>query len=109
MNESATPNALMPSFGTDVPRALEQLRVAVVVLGGLLLVVNVALTAFVAKQNHHYHSQMLERQRLAGQLQQSQRAAGGALQELGQLSQSRPELRAIFERHDVQLNPAPSR
>jgi hypothetical protein len=103
MSETTAP------VNNDVPPAVQQLRVVVCGLGALVLVMSVALTAFVVKQNRHYQSLSGERHRLAGQLQSGQRVAGAALQELAQLSQRRPELQAIFQRHGVQVQPPPGR
>ena len=87
----------------DVNAAVKQLRVLVCGLGAGLLLVSLALSAFVYKQNRNLMAATNLRQRQMVQLQANQQPLMYAVNELGKYSVGKPELLAIFARHGIQI------
>jgi hypothetical protein len=90
----------------EVAVAIDQLRGLVCGLGIGLLVVSLALTAFVYKQNRDlvaatelHKTQML-------QLQATERSVGYVVEALARYSVGKPELMAVLTRHGLQVMPS---
>jgi len=94
-----------PSGPADLAVAVQQLRTLVCGVGAGLLVVSLALSAFVYKQNRNLSGVISTRQRQIAQLQANQQPMMFAFNELGKYSMGKPELMAIFSRHGIQINP----
>ena len=90
----------------DVTTAVRQLRVLVCGLGAGLLIVSVALTAFVYKQNRNLIGTATLRQRQISQLQASGTSLGYLIGELAKYSAGKPELTALFAKHGIELRSA---
>ena len=90
----------------DLAAAVGQLRVLVCGLGAGLILVSLALSAFVLKQNRDLAAVTSNRQRQLIQLQANQRQAMSVLSELAKYSAGKPELSAIFTKHGLQYKPA---
>jgi hypothetical protein len=88
----------------DIIAAVGQLRVLVCGLGAGLLIVSVALTAFVFKENRDLAATTVARQRQISELQPSVQSLGYVVDQLARYSFNKPELAAIFTRHGVRLN-----
>ncbi len=91
---------------TDVASALGQLRMLVCGLGAGLLIVSVALSAFVFKQNRNLAGMIAARQRQLSQLQQNERVLDFTVNELVKYSTGKPELTALLAKHGIQMTPA---
>jgi hypothetical protein len=87
----------------DLTAAVRQLRTLVCGLGAGLLVVSLALSAFVIKQNRNLAGAINARQHQIVQLQVNQQPIMYAINELGKYSVGKPELLAIFARHGIQI------
>ncbi|HUJ10988.1 MAG TPA: hypothetical protein VL171_13270 [Verrucomicrobiae bacterium] len=87
----------------DITVAVQQLRSLVCGLGAGLLVVSLALSAFVYKQNRNLTAAMSMRQHQIVEIQSTQQPRMFALNELGKYSIGKPELMAIFTRHGIQI------
>ena len=87
----------------DLTAAVRQLRALVCGLGAGLLIVSLALSAFVYKQNRNLTGTINMRQRQSAQLQANQQPVMYAVNELGKYSVGKPELLAIFARHGIQI------
>jgi hypothetical protein len=90
----------------DVATAVRQLRVLVCGLGAGLLIVSVALTAFVYKQNRNLIGTATIRQRQISQLQATESSLGYLMGELAKYSAGKPELLALFAKHGVEFHPS---
>ena len=89
----------------DVTTAVRQLRVLVCGLGAGLLIVSIALTAFVYKQNRNLIVSTTLRQRQISQLQATESSLGYLMSELAKYSVGKPELMALFTKHGIELHP----
>ncbi len=89
----------------DLAAAVGQLRLLVCGLGAGLILVSLALSAFVVKQNRDLAAVTNNRQHQLMQLQANQRQAMSVLSELAKYSVGKPELSAIFTKHGLQYNP----
>jgi hypothetical protein len=85
----------------DLAAAVGQLRVLVCGLGAGLLIVSLALTAFVYKQNRNLAAATVLRQHQVAQLQANQAGLGYLVNELAKYSTGKPELMAVFEKHGM--------
>jgi hypothetical protein len=85
----------------SVEAAIQQLRTLVCVLGGVLVVVSLALTAFVWKQNRTLGAAASSRREQAIKLQGAQQQLTPAILELEKASADNKELLAIFARHGI--------
>jgi hypothetical protein len=70
-----------------------------------LLIVSLALTAFVYKQNRNLMGTTTLRQRQVSQLQASESSLVYLLNELAKYSNGKPELMALFAKHGMQVHP----
>jgi hypothetical protein len=89
----------------DVAGTLGQLRTLVCGLGAGLLIVSVALSAFVYKQNRNLAGVIAARQRQLSQLQQNGRVLDFTVNELVKYSAGKPELTALLAKHGIQMTP----
>ena len=89
----------------DVTTAVRQLRVLVCGLGAGLLIVSIALTSFVYKQNRNLIGTITVRQRQISQLQAAESSLGYLMGELAKYSAGKPELMALFTKHGIELRP----
>jgi hypothetical protein len=92
----------------DVARAIDQLRTLVCGLGIGLLVVSLALTAFVYKQNRNLVAGTNIRQRQMARLQANERTMSYLVNALVQYSSGKPELMGVLARHGLQVTQPPS-
>ena len=92
----------------DVAAAVGQLRELVCGLGVGLLIVSLALTAYVYKQNRNLTASITLRQHQISQLQANDSSLKYLLNELVKYSNGKPELMALFARHGIQVNPTPA-
>ena len=93
----------------DVTAAVGQLRMLVCGLGAGLLIVSLALTGFVYKQNRNLGAAAALRQHQVLQLQASQSPLGFLVNELAKYSAGKPELMALFAKHGMEAHlPAPA-
>jgi hypothetical protein len=92
----------------DMARAIDQLRTLVCGLGAGLLVVSLALTAFVYKQNRNLVGTTTLRQRQIAQLQANERSVNSVITELIQYSSGKPELMGVLARHGLQMAQPPA-
>ena len=83
--------------------ALAQLRGAVAVLGGGLLVVSLALNVFVFKQNRNLTEDTLNRRNQIAQMETMQQRVLPLMNELAKYSLGKPELTAIFARFGIDI------
>ena len=90
---------------TDVASALGQLRTLMCGLGTGLLIVSMALSAFVFKQNRNLAGMIAARQAQLSQMQQSQRVLDFTVNELVKYSAGKPELAALLAKHGIQMTP----
>ena len=108
----STPQEMQDQPGANGPAdesmnlatAVRQLRVLVCGLGAGLLIVSVALTAFVYKQNRNLMGTITLRQRQISQLQASGSSLGYLLNELAKYSTGKPELMALFAKHGMEVH-----
>ena len=91
----------------DVAAAVEQLRLLVCGLGAGLLIVSVALTVYVYKQNRNLVGTAAIRQHQVSQLQATESSLGYLLNELVKYSNGKPELMALFAKHGMQVQAHP--
>jgi len=89
----------------DMPTAIGQLRSLVCGLGVGLLVVSLALSAFVYKQNRNLSGDIHLRQQQIAQLRVNRQQITYVLNELAKYSNGKPELVALFAKHGMQLAP----
>jgi hypothetical protein len=92
----------------DMARAIDQLRALVCGLGAGLLVVSLALTAFVYKQNRNLVGTTTLRQRQIAQFQANERSVNSVITALIQYSSGKPELIKVLARHGLQVAPPPA-
>ena len=92
----------------DLALAVSQLRGLVCGLGAGLLVVSLALSAFVLKQNRNLAATIGARQRQISQLRTNQQQIAYVVSELARYSVGKPELMALFKKHGVQIAPTPT-
>jgi hypothetical protein len=88
----------------DVAMAVGHLRVLVCGLGAGLLIVGLALTAFVYKQNRNLMAATALRQHQVSQLQASESSLGYLVNELVKYSAGKPELMALFAKHGMEVH-----
>ena len=86
----------------DVAAAIGQLRLLVCGLGAGLILVSLALSGFVFKQNRDLGATAYNHQIQIAQLQAQQKPLLYAVNELAKYSEDKPELQAIFTRHGLQ-------
>jgi hypothetical protein len=89
----------------DTATAIDQLRTLVCGLGVGLLVVSLAFTAFVYKQNRNLIAGTTMHQRQIARLQANERAVNPLVNALIRYSSGKPELMALLARHGLQINP----
>lgn len=106
-NENVASQSSTVAEPLNVEAAVQQLRTLVCGLGAGLLLVSLALSAFVYKQNRNLTGAISGRERQVEQLQANQKPLIFALNELGKYSVGKPELIAVFTRHGIQIT-APS-
>ena len=107
MQTQTTPNVSATSEPMDVAAAIAQLRVLVCGLGAGLLIVSLALTVFVFKQNRNLKAANATRQRQLTQLKANGQVLDYVVNELARYSAGKPELTAIFIKHGVEVTPTP--
>lgn len=89
----------------DMAAAVGQLRGLVCGLGAGLLIVSLAFTAFVYKQNRNLSGTTAARHRQVLQLQQNEQSLDFLANELARYSVGKPELTALFTKHGIQVTP----
>ncbi len=94
-----------PEQPMDVAAAIGQLRLLVCGLGAGLILVSVALSGFVFKQNRDLTATTHNHNVEIAQLQAQQKPLLSVLNELAKYSIGKPELLAVFTRHGLQFNP----
>jgi hypothetical protein len=104
-SSTATPTVDAP---TDVAAAIDQLRILVCGLGVGLLVVSLALTAFVYKQNRNLVAVTVTHERQLARFQANERSVNYLVNALVQYSSGKPELMGLLARHGLQIAPSPS-
>jgi hypothetical protein len=92
----------------DVAAAIDQLRALVCGLGVGLLVVSLALTAFVFKQNRDLIAARTMHERQIARLQTNERSMDYLVDELVRYSAGKPDLMALLAKHGLQVAPAPT-
>lgn len=92
----------------DVATAIDQLRTLVCGLGVGLLVVSLALTAFVYIQNRNLVAGTTVHKRQVAQLLASERSVDNLVKALIQYSSGKPELMGLLARHGLQAAPPAS-
>lgn len=92
----------------DVATAIDQLRTLVCGLGAALLVVSLALTAFVFKQNRNLVAGTIAHQRQFERMQANERSVNYLVNALVQYSSGKPELMAMLARHGLQVAQPPA-
>jgi len=90
----------------DVAAAVDQLRTLVCGLGVGLLVVSLALTAFVYKQNRNLVASTILHERQIAGVQANERSVNSLVNALVQYSSGKPELMGLLARHGLQVAPA---
>ncbi len=89
----------------DVATAIDQLRGLVCGLGLGLLVVSLALTAFVYKQNRNLVAGTVLHERQVARLLANERSVDSLVNALVQYSSGKPELMGLLARHGLQVAP----
>ena len=102
-NESSASQSPTVAEPLNMEAAVRQLRLLIAGLGAGLLVLSLALSAYVYKQNRNLSGAISGRDRQIEQLQLNQKPLIFALNELGNYSVGKPELLAIFTRHGIQI------
>ena len=92
----------------DVATAVDQLRTLVCGLGVGLLVVSLALTAFVYKQNRNLVAGTVLHERQIARVQANERSVNYLVNALVQYSSGKPELKGLVARHGLQIAPPPA-
>ena len=92
----------------DTAMAIDQLRSLVCGLGLGLLVVSLAFTAFVYKQNRNLVAGTELHAREIAQLQANERSLSNLVEALARYSSGKPELMAVLARHGLRVAPTPS-
>ena len=87
----------------NVAAAIGQLRALVCILGGGLILVSLALSCFIFKQNRDLGAGNHNREIEIAQFQAQQKPLVAVLNELANYSAGKPELQSIFTRHGLQL------
>jgi hypothetical protein len=93
--------AVVVEVSGDVATAIAQLRRLICGLGAGLIVVSLALSAFIYKQNTNLSATSRTRMQQLVALQQSQQVMNAALVELSPYAKTNSDLSAIFERHGL--------
>jgi hypothetical protein len=100
-------NSLKTTSTVDAPMdtamAIDQLRSLVCGLGAGLLVVSLAFTAFVYKQNRNLITGTAVHERQIARLQANERAVNPLVETLVRYSSGKPELMGILARHGFQV------
>lgn len=104
-NSKATSSVDGPA---DVATAIDQLRTLVCGLGVGLLVVSLALTAFVYKQNRNLVAVTIVHQRQIARMQANERSVNYVVNALIQYSAGKPELMGVLTRHGLQVSQTPA-
>ena len=110
MSEQETTPSAPPSPALeplDMAQAVWQLRLLVCGLGAALLVLSLAFNVFVWKQNRNIRAVTNGRLNQAVQLDARVKQLTIVANDLGNYSDGKPELVAIFSKYGVQLKPAP--
>lgn len=92
----------------DVATAIDQLRALVCGLGIGLLVVSLALTAFIYKQNRNLVAATVIHQRQIARMQANERSVNYVVNALIQYSAGKPELMGVLARHGLQVSQTPA-
>lgn len=107
VEDSAKPASVVDA-PMDTGTAIDQLRSLVCGLGAGLLVVSLAFTAFVYKQNRNVVAETVTHQRQLARLQANERSVNYLLSALVQYSSGKPELMGMLAKHGLQVNATPS-
>lgn len=100
------PDERQPVDGSmEMAAAVGQLRVLVCGLGAGLLILSLAFSAFVYKQNRNLSGTTAARKRQLLQLQQNEQSLDFLANELARYSVGKPELAAVFTKHGIQVTP----
>jgi hypothetical protein len=92
----------------DVATAIDQLRTLVCGLGVGLLVVSLAFTAFVYKQNRNLVAGTVIHERQLARMQANERSVNYLVNALVQYSSGKPELMGLLARHGLQIAAPPA-
>jgi hypothetical protein len=92
----------------DVAAAIDQLRALVCGLGIGLLIVSLAFTAFVFKQNRDLIAGKITHERQIARLQASERSMDYLVDALVKYSAGKPDLMALLAKHGLQVAPVTS-
>ena len=92
----------------EVATAIGQLRTLVCGLAVALLIVSLALSAFVLKQNRNLTGAVSARQGQILQLRANRQQITYVLNELARYSAGKPELAALFTKHGIQITATPA-
>ncbi|MEI6084386.1 MAG: hypothetical protein WCS70_08805 [Verrucomicrobiota bacterium] len=88
-------------------KAVAQLRTLVAALAAVVFVVSVCFSGFVWKITRNTSGVAAARRQQLTQLQTSVQRMSVVANDLGNYSQGRPELMAIFRKHGIDVKPAP--
>ncbi|MGA2602962.1 MAG: hypothetical protein ABSG14_01910 [Verrucomicrobiia bacterium] len=92
----------------DVAGAIDQLRALVCGLGVGLLIVSLAFTALVFKQNRDLTAGKTTHERQIARLQANERSMDYLVDALVKYSAGKPDLMALLARHGLQVAPPPA-
>jgi hypothetical protein len=101
--EESVPAADPDEISQELALALQQMRTQICALGLCFVIVSVALSLFVWKQNSNLALSIKNRGQQVEQLKGSLELWMPALNELAAYSSANPELRTIFNRHGLQI------
>lgn len=91
----------------DVAAAIDQLRALICGLGAGLLVVSLAFTAFVFKQNRDLIAGKTTHEHQIARLQANERSMDYLVDALVKYSTGKPDLMALLAKHGLQVAPPP--
>ncbi len=92
----------------DAATAIDQVRTLVCGLGAGLLVMSLAFTAFVYKQNRNLVAVTVVHQRQIARMQTNERSVNYLVNALVQYSSGKPELMGVLARHGLQIAAPPA-
>ena len=102
-------NSVTTTSSADGPmgitEAIDQLRALVCGLGIALLIVSLAFTAFVYKQNRDLAAAKTLHENQLARLQDNERSVNSLLDSLVKYSTGKPELMALLARHGLKVPP----
>jgi len=102
------PSETQTEHPMNVTAAVAQLRLLVCGLGAALILVSLALSAFVLKQNRDLAAVTNNRQQQLVALQSAGKPMMYVLNELAKYSVGRPDLTAIFTKHGLKYSANPA-